>query len=135
MNEIDNVLTEIKEEVSKQTGVPSALLSGNSYQEIADSAKTLIEYKKEYRAQFDKTPKAEPTTADQFGDWLSKAHPSHTFLPSNGDQEAPASVEAEPVRTYPVIHDGGEAHFPHIKESTAKLFEEWFNGSLGGCHW
>ena len=48
MSELDNVLTEIKEEVSKQTGVPSALLSGNNYQEIADSAKTLIEYQKEY---------------------------------------------------------------------------------------
>ena len=134
MDELNNVQT-IKEDVSKQTGVPSALLSGNTYEEIEGCAKALINYKQEYRSQFNKHPEEKPTTAEQFSEWMSKAHPSHTFIPADAEQETPNLMESEPVRTYPVIKDGGESQIPQVKDSTARQFAEWFNGSLGGCYW
>lgn len=134
MDELNNVLEEIKQEVSKQTGVPSALLNGNSYQEISDCANALINFKNEYNAQH-ATQKKEPTTVEQFGDWLNRNHPTNRFLWADPAPEAPVSTDSEPAHAgHPVVRDGGEVQIPSKPPTTADAFEEWFN-SIAGCTW
>ena len=134
MDELNNVLAEIKTEVSKQTGVPSALLTGNTYQEIADSADALIKYKEAYTAKYQQ-PKEAPSTAEQFGEWLNQNHVTSKFWWAESDQEAPVSTDSEPAYNgHPIVRDGGEAYIPSKPATTAELFGEWLNNALG-CYW
>lgn len=55
---------ELKQEIAQRTGIPAALLTGETAEENIAQAKALLAYKREHEAQRPKTAQ------EQFADWI-----------------------------------------------------------------
>lgn len=120
-------LEELRNEVSGKTGVPAALLTGDTPQEIMTRAQALIDFKAAQGGRSatlaDSTPQYSGSTREQFAQW---------FDATNCGRKAPAAPPAEePPASYPVLEDAGEVVFPEPPKSTREQFAEEFVRTLG----
>ena len=119
-------MDELKAYIEGVTGVPAALMTGTTPEEIIASARTLLAYKK----TADETTPGK-TTAEQFSEWLNAVNGN---APESETDKARAELDklAEMVRTarggYPYTADAGEAPAPadqNAGKTPAELFAEW----------
>lgn len=122
-------LEQINALISERTGVPAALLDGQTAEENIAKARAIIEYRSKAK------PSAERklTTNEQFAAWLDAVMPYGEPQDTNKD---PAAAEldriAEELRIanggYPQMEDGGEvdpSRFPDSRPTSVQ-FAEWF---------
>lgn len=122
-------LDQINALISEKTGVPAALLDGQTAEENIAKARAIIEY----RSKANPSAERKLTTNEQFAAWLDAVMPYGEPQDTNKD---PAAAEldriAEELRIanggYPQMEDGGEvdpSRFPDTRP-TSEIFKEWF---------
>ena len=116
-------LEDLKRDIEQRTGVPAALLTGETVEENIAQAKALLAYRRENEATRPKT------TAEQFADWLRA---QEGIEEQDAAGAALADLEATARRAaggYPELQDGGELDHRTIPDgrSAAEQFAEWFN--------
>lgn len=101
----------IREIVSHETGVPVALLSGDTFEECRSHAAELIDF----RDSVAETRRQGKSTREQFAEWF-------------GGYDSIAE-EPEPVPSYPseVRAAGNADHDYNDSRTTLEQFREWFN--------
>ena len=120
-------LEQINALISERTGVPAALLDGQTAEENIAKARAIIEY----RSKANPSAERKLTTNEQFAAWLDAAYGE----PQDTNKD-PAAAEldriAEELRIanggYPQMEDGGEvdpSRFPDSRPASAQ-FAEWF---------
>ena len=120
-------LEQINALISERTGVPAALLDGQTAEENIAKARAIIEY----RSKANPSAERKLTTNEQFAAWLDAAYGE----PQDTNKD-PAAAEldriAEELRIanggYPQIEDGGEVDpsgFPDTRPTSVQ-FAEWF---------
>lgn len=122
-------LEQISALISERTGVPAALLDGQTAEENIAKARAIIEY----RSKANPSAERKLTTNEQFAAWLDAVMPYGEPQDTNKD---PAAAEldriAEELRIanggYPQMEDGGEvdpSRFPDSRPASVQ-FAEWF---------
>lgn len=108
-----------KSEISRITGVPEHLLTGETFEENATLATALMAYKKEHSK--------DTSARAQFAEWLQG---------QQGTEKEDTSLQAlndlrNHITSYPSIRDGGECA-PNMAESRslAEQFADFVNDSL-----
>lgn len=96
-------LEELKAEIEKRTGIPAALLTGETLKENLDQARQLLDMRAEQ-------PKS---NREAFAAWL------------NGEDDPLDGILPAP------IPDGGEAHVPDGGRNVRDQFAEWFIDQYG----
>lgn len=115
-------LEDLKKEIEQRTGIPAALLSGETPEENIEQANALLAYKKDTELQ---RPKH---TREQFAAWINAQQGIETQDTAGA---ALADIE-EAVRVaaggYPKIKDGqaGVSNLPDARPEREQ-FAEWFN--------
>lgn len=115
-------IDELKQAIEQRTGVPAALLNGETAEENIALAKTLLAYKKEHEAQ---RPKS---TSELFAEWFTAKQGIET---RDAAGEAMADIE-EAVRVeaggYPIVKDATMDYRPLPDSRPAReQFAEWFS--------
>lgn len=113
---------ELKQEIAQRTGVPAALLNGETAEENIAQAKALLAYKRECDEQRPKT------TAEKFSDWLNAQ--AGEDAPQAAPEAATTALEAATQATataggYPIVRDGGEASGLPDPRPAREQFAEW----------
>ena len=110
-------IDELKQNIEQRTGVPAAIIQGETSEEVIAHAKALLAFKLQEDAKAGRT-ESRPTK-ELFAMWI------------NGEEEkldpniALANIEKE--NSYPNLKDSGELPAGVQKESTQQLFAQWFN--------
>lgn len=107
---------DVKIVISKRTGIPITLLTGETVEEDIAKAKALLAYKQEADAKRPKTAK------EQFVEWADGAEDPGTETNPFKDLEDAAYYEAG---GYPKIQDGGEVTGLPDGRTPAEQFSEW----------
>lgn len=102
-------LEELKNEIAKQTGVPAALLKGETLEENIARAKALLAFRREKYG----IPEEPKSTAQLFAEWMQGGDPDPVQLGK-----------------YPQVTDGGEITETGQKKTTMEVFSEWAAGKL-----
>ncbi len=126
---------ELKQEIAQRTGIPAALLTGETAEENIAQAKAILAYKREHEAQRPKTAQ------EQFSDWLGdqlEARDRQTaatfglnYTPPAKDAAGAALAEIEEQARldaggYPSVHDGGSVNVNLGDTRSAKeQFADW----------
>lgn len=114
--EDEMTIEEIKQEISRRTGVPTSFLYGETLEENVALAKAVLLYRKEKRGS------ATKTTREQFAEWFSGSDEV-----ADRTEEAMSNLE-EFYRAsfYPQVDDKGEvANMPEGRPASEQ-FAEWF---------
>lgn len=122
-NEVNTMnMDDLKMRIEHDTGVPAALLTGETAEECIVQAKALLALKRDYSYQ-----PAQKTTREQFADWmrgqLGEEPPQDT---TTAALEAIARDAAEEAGRYPIVADAGEVDAGPAPRSTSEQFAEWF---------
>lgn len=132
---------QVREIVSKETGIPADLLSGETQEEIIAHARAILEFKysqddaQGQEGQTAQQPRQPKTTAEQFAAWAAAALGEHTPEDNGlaGTLDAMAQ-EAEQAHGYAPFRDPGEPTAPApMPPSAAEQFSEW--AALNGIGW
>lgn len=126
---------ELKQEIAQRTGIPAALLTGETAEENIAQAKALLAYKREHEVQRPKT------TREQFADWHNEqmderdrqkaAYLGLLYTPSQADPAGAALAEIEErarldAGGYPSLQDGGSVNVNLGDTRSAKeQFADW----------
>lgn len=109
----------LRETITAETGIPSALLTGNNAQEILARARMLLELRQSGMME-------RGTPAERFATWLS----DNGFVESETDDlsslQALEKIEND-LHLFPSVQDAGEVTDLPDYRSTAEKFAEWFN--------
>ena len=110
---------ELRQEIEQRTGVPAALLTGETSKEIITRAKTLLEYKKEGE------PERPKSKLEQFAECMDELQGIEPV------DEATAALDEirRSIAPYPEIHDAGEVDPSRLPDprSAKEQFAEWFS--------
>lgn len=113
---------DVKKTIEQRTGVPISVLTGETVDDVIESARAILEYRRE---QEQHRPK---NTREQFAEWARDQYGE--TIP---DAESAALDKiAEAVRVdnggYPRVRDGGQIDISNMPDPrpTAVQFEEWF---------
>lgn len=120
---------ELKQEIAKQTGIPAALLTGETVEENIAQAKALLAYKREHNAQDPKTAQ------EQFNEWIGgkleeldrQAADYGLSFAADPAGAALAEIEKQARKEeggYPAIQNGGNADTTNTRPAK-ELFAEW----------
>ena len=101
-------ITELKQEVERRTGVPAALLEGDTPEAIFKRARALLAIKEEDTR----------TTAEQFTGWLDGTPEEYAALSELEDSLRPYSQN---------VRDGGEVTNLHVPREPKDSFADWWN--------
>ena len=120
-------IEELKQAIEQQTGVPAALLNGETAEENIAQAKAVLAYRKEQEAQRTRT------TSEQFGEWFNAIQGIEEQDAAGAALEALAEA-ARPQTGYPSVPDHGNilangAKLPDPRPTREK-FKEWATGQL-----
>lgn len=117
-------IEDLKQNIEQRTGVPAALLTGETAEENIAQAKALLAYRRQSEAARQKT------TAEQFADWFN-AYEGTQQQDEAGKalEDIEAAVRAE-TSIYPQTQDNGEVDPAKLPDgrSAAEQFAEWFRG-------
>lgn len=116
-------IEELKETISKRTGMPVNILSGETEEEVFSRAKSILDFQQKDGQQ----PKP---TNEQFSDYM------HDIGFAEGERtKAPAEVlsdiEIELHPPYPQVSDGGEVAIPPTSKTNKELFSDFFVNQYG----
>ena len=112
-------LEESKRDIERRTGVPAALLTGESAEENEVRAMALLAYRREVAGQ-KRTPQS---TAERFKAWFD----------AQMEEEAPAPAAAPdpvPPAGYPSLKDAGEVRDLPDPRPARDKFAEWAGDQL-----
>ena len=116
---------DIKKEIAQRTGIPEAMLSGDTADDIISYSKALLAYRRETEEQ------APLDAKDQFIQWMNE----RTGQPPEETPEQRLDNFAEDLRLeaggYPRVPDGGTAGLNIGNAdnlSTLERFKEWLDG-------
>lgn len=110
-------IDELKKDIEQRTGVPAAIIQGETNEEVIAHAKALLAFKMQEDAKAGRT-ESRPTK-ELFALWI------------NGEEEkldpvaAMANIEKE--NNYPKLKDSGEPPAGAQNASTREQFANWFN--------
>lgn len=126
---------ELKQEIAQRTGIPAALLTGETAEENIAQAKALLAYKREHEAQRPKTAQ------EQFADWIggqlderdrqTAATFGLQYTPRQTDPAGAALAEIEEQARldaggYPILQDGGSVNVnTGDGRSAREQFADW----------
>lgn len=96
----------IREIVSHETGVPVALLRGDTFEECRSRAAELIDF----RDSVSETRRQGKSTREQFSEWF------------NGTETEPEPVPS----SYPSVRSAGNAGQDYQSRTPLEEFREWF---------
>lgn len=131
---------QIREIVSKETGIPADILTGETQEEIIAQARAILNLKQSQadaqgqEAQAAQQPTQPKTTAQQFAEWAAAALGEQT-VEDNGLARTLDLMgdEAEKAQGYTPIPNPGEPLASFTPPSTADQFSEW--ATLNGLGW
>ncbi len=116
---------DIKKEIAQRTGIPEAMLSGDTAEDLISYSKALLAYKRE------NTEQAHLNSRELFDNWLRE----QTGEPQPETLEQKLDVFAEDLRLeaggYPRVSDGGTAGINIGNTdnlSTLERFKKWLDG-------
>ena len=123
----------IKDEISRRTGIPAHLLTGNTLDENIEQAKALLSFKLEYSENNDPAasePSAPKSAREQFAEWASNAFQPNAVILDFASIFAQPSETApmlDPSNGYPKLQDNGEpTNGTGIDlRSSMQKFEDW----------
>lgn len=132
---------QIREVVSKETGIPADILTGETQEEIIAQARAILNLKQSQadaqaqEAQDDQQPTQPKTTAQQFAEWAAAALGEQTVEDNGLARTLDAMAqEAEQAQGYAPLRNPGEPTAPApTPPSTAEQFSEWTR--LSGPGW
>lgn len=113
---------ELKTTIEQQTGIPAALLDGNSADEIITRARDLLSLKRENE------PAHPESTKDQFAGWIS----AQLWQDPPPDRATLALDKiADLFKTAPAVFDGGEIDHTGIPDRTPQeAFETYIKNAV-----
>lgn len=131
---------ELKQQIEQRTGMPAALLAGETAEEVVARAKAILAYKRKQEAQ---RPKS---TKEQFAEWMDARTEEKNrrtanlfglhYEPTKKDHEEEALKEiAEAYRVaaggYPEVEDGGDPYINGEKAPDPRTAKEQFADWIG----
>lgn len=125
------IISEIKQIIEQQTGVPASFLTGETAEENIAQAKALLAYKREVA---EKRPKS---TVEEFGEWFNGQIDDQNGVPNGAkDQASEALANLENAlkaegSNYPITKDNGEVMNRSDERPLHDQFKEWLDGKLG----
>lgn len=109
-------LDEMRQEISRRTGVPAEILTGETAEEQIAQAKAMLAYKKESGGAVKKTE------AEQFREWFNTV----TGNGSASSEDPFIGLEQELKQPYPTIQDASASDpLPKAEDSVAESFANW----------
>ena len=115
--EIEN----LKQEIENRTGVPAAILSGDTAEENIAQAKALLAYRNSQ----------EKPTRDQFADWLDEKMGTTPAAAMDALELQEIEEAARSAAGYPKVRDGSvDGKKLPGGRSTRELFKNWLEGTL-----
>ena len=110
-----------KQEIENRTGVPAAILSGDTAEENIAQAKALLAYRNSQ----------EKPTRDQFADWLDEEMGTTPAAAMDALELQEIEEAARNAAGYPKVRDGStDGKIIHTKRQTRDVFNDWLNGTL-----
>lgn len=118
-------MTDYKQEISKVTGIPAELLTGDTIEENIARAKALLAYRSEAEATRPKDPR------EQFAEWMNVQGIGEAVPDRSAALDAIAEQARVEAGGYPITHDAGEVMNMPDPRTAKEQFTTWAADRMG----